>query len=135
MTRINVVPVQELCNKHLFAEWRELPRIINHINKNNGKVNLKNVPPYYILGTGHVRFFYNKLRFLVNRHQKLTEELVNRGYNIKPQGFVLDLSNPDINYLYNDWEPGQLDLKLNRERIRDRMPENPKFGGVNNGKN
>jgi hypothetical protein len=26
MTRINVVPVQELTNKHLMAEYRELPR-------------------------------------------------------------------------------------------------------------
>ena len=31
MTRINVVQVQELCDQHLLAEWRELTRIPNGV--------------------------------------------------------------------------------------------------------
>lgn len=33
MTRINVVPVTELTDKHLLAEYRELPRIFGASKK------------------------------------------------------------------------------------------------------
>lgn len=33
MTRINVVPVSELVDKHLVAEYRELPRIYKAAQK------------------------------------------------------------------------------------------------------
>jgi hypothetical protein len=47
MTRINVVPVTELCDKHLLAEHRELKRIPNRIVK--GKFTLKDAPTEYVL--------------------------------------------------------------------------------------
>lgn len=127
MTRINCVPAQELCNQHLFAEWRELPRIVNHVNAKNGNVNMKGAPQYYKLGTGHVKFFYNKLKFLVERHKRLSAELLRRGYNINAEELQVDIPKEDFDYLYNDWEPDQLDLRLNRQRIKERMPAEPRY--------
>lgn len=34
MTRVNVIPVEELHDKHLIAEYREIPRIVNLVRKN-----------------------------------------------------------------------------------------------------
>ena len=28
MTRVNLVPVEELADQHLFAEWREIKRLV-----------------------------------------------------------------------------------------------------------
>ena len=65
MTRINLVPPEELCDQHLLAEHRELTRIPNAVAK--GKYHLKGQPAEYKLGEGHVRFFFNKLAFLKKR--------------------------------------------------------------------
>ena len=60
MTRINagILP-KDLTSKHLIAEHREIKRIPNCVGK--GKYNMDNIPDKFKLGTGHVKFFYNKL--------------------------------------------------------------------------
>ena len=69
MTRINIgVRPIELENKHLMAEHRELKRIPNVVRK--GRYNLKNVPPQFTLGKGHVSFFYDKLGYLKKQERK-----------------------------------------------------------------
>ena len=53
MTRINCgIPVEELTNKHLIAEHREIKRLPNCVVK--GRYNLKGQPKLFTLGTGHV---------------------------------------------------------------------------------
>lgn len=37
MTRINTIPVQELCDSHILAEIREITRIPNTINIRSSK--------------------------------------------------------------------------------------------------
>ena len=64
MTRINVgIPPAELTDKHLLAEHREIKRIPNCIAK--GKYNMEGIPDKFKLGKGHVKFFYNKLEYLL----------------------------------------------------------------------
>ena len=48
MTRINLVPVEELSNQHLMAEYRELPRIPNAIKSNRAKI--QNIPKNLVWG-------------------------------------------------------------------------------------
>lgn len=69
MTRINCgIPPKQLVDKHLIAEHHEIVRIPNAVKK-QGK-NLKmDLPETFRLGTGHVRFFYNKLKYLHNRYR------------------------------------------------------------------
>ncbi|MFU2079590.1 pyrimidine dimer DNA glycosylase/endonuclease V [Avibacterium avium] len=122
MTRINVVPPQELCDQHLLAEHRELTRIPNAVAK--GKYNLAGQPADYKLGEGHVRFFFNKLQFLKNRYDLLHQECKARGFNVQyfwPEDLPQDPS------LWQDYQPTENALTLNRERIQLRMPKVARF--------
>lgn len=129
MTRINVVPPKELHNKHLMGEIHEITRVFGlvrkaqerGINKYNFKEKL-NPPDTYTMGTGHVKFFYNKLDFIKDRYQKLCYESWNRGYKvvmIDPDSLGAGLRKE----WYNDYTPDDNALNINRERIRERMPK------------
>lgn len=122
MTRINLVPPQELCDQHLLAEHRELTRIPNAVAK--GKFSLKGQPIDYKLGEGHVRFFFNKLGFLKKRYDLLHTECKARGFNV--QYFWQNELPTDPN-LWLDYEPTEQALKANRERIAERMPAKARF--------
>ena len=82
MTRINVgILPAELPSKLLLAEHREIKRIPNNVRL--GKVNFKDIPSKFTLGTGHVKFFYNKLGYLKDRYEKIYDECIARGFNIQ----------------------------------------------------
>ena len=129
MTRINVVPVGELCNKHLFAEWREMPRLVanlqSSLNRKTKPFTLDEIPKEYKLGSGHVKFFYDKFMFLHDRHRDLTNELIHRGYNLGTTDSSI-FATVSKEY-YNNYEPTKEALDLNRERIVLRLPANPRY--------
>ncbi len=114
MTRINVgVYPNLLSREHLIAEHREIKRIPNIIHK----ANLKNIPENFCLGTGHVKFFYNKGLYTLNRYKQLYEECIRRNFNVQ------DYSGAWDNYpkeLMNDWCPSEVDRKLIEQRIQER---------------
>ena len=114
MTRINLVPPSELCDKHLLAEYRELPRVFKLARAD------ADIPPAYVLGTGHVTFFYDKLAYLVRRQMALVAECKRRGFNIAFDADDLVGANKNAK-LYGDYEPTQQALALNRARIAERM--------------
>ena len=118
MTRINCIPVQELVDKHLLAEYRELPRVF-------GLARLpapsEVFPTEYTLGTGHVKFFYNKLEYLRKRYEELYQECLNRDFKVTYYGGAWD-NIP--NYLMNDYKPTKKDEILIRERISERLKKN-----------
>lgn len=111
MTRINCIPPSELVDKHLVAEYRELPRIFALAK------HVADAPDRYVLGTGHMKFFYNKLKWLTDRHGELVKEMRKRGFVVNyPEAPV----NPDKT-LYGDWKPTPAARKLNRIRIANRL--------------
>lgn len=64
MTRINLVPVEELEDLHLVAEYREIMRLPNYLKKSmSSKAGFKRsmIPKEFTLNTGHVKFFYRIL--------------------------------------------------------------------------
>lgn len=116
MTRINCIPVEELTDKHLVAEYRELPRVFKlarHPKK--GEV----FPTQYTLGEGHVKFFYDKLMYLSVRFLKLVAEMKKWGY--KPQYESAPLHEVKSITLYNNWTPDITAMHLNRMRIQERL--------------
>jgi deoxyribonuclease (pyrimidine dimer) len=130
MTRINIVPVKELCNKHLFAEYREMPRLVKNLHQSlNRKTafSMSEIPSEYVLGKGHVKFFFNKFKFLHERHKKITLELLKRGYKLSK--IDSDIFTSVEQKWYNDYVPDEKALEINRKRILDRLPNNPKYGG------
>ena len=80
MTRINVIPAEELWDQHLLAEHREIKRIPNCIKK--WKYNMSWIPSEYTMWTWHVKFFYDKLFFLMERYWELYNECRKRWFKV-----------------------------------------------------
>ncbi len=119
MTRINAgIKPSSLTNKHLLAEHREIKRIPNCIRK--GKYNLDGIPEYFKLGTGHVKFFYNKLNFLFKRYLDLYEECKNRGFNVEYYGEAWDDTPKE---LWGDYMPTRECIELITNRINERLKQ------------
>ena len=120
MTRINVVPVEELSDKHLRGEYHEITMVpgnlLKSLNRKSKPFNSSEIPPEYVLGKGHVKFFYDKMLFLQKRYIKLGEEMRSRGFNAKN-----DLSHLfNMPNYYNDYKPTQEAIEINKKRIKDR---------------
>lgn len=120
MTRINCIPVQELTDKHLIAEYRELPRVFKLARV------CPEAPKEYTLGTGHVKFFYNKLGWCVIRQHQLVDEMKSRGF--KPNFNPTDLEKlsehhggPIKSQFWNYWYPTEEAQEINRARIVERL--------------
>ena len=117
MTRINAgIPPKQLVDKHLLAEIRELPRILNAVKTNKAKVN--NIPTNFRLKQGHVTFFYNKLQYLTKRHKKLIVEAKARGFNVT--SYTESYKQLPL-CLFNDWQPTTQDKQIVAERIIERL--------------
>jgi len=122
MTRINAhIQVKTLCDRHLIAEYREILRpnklAINKAQK-EGKSLLNNIQQTFTLGTGHVTFFYDKLKYIELRFNLLKTELINRGINAN-----INYELPNIKeylWLYNDWNNNAIANDLIIDRILER---------------
>ena len=124
MTRINCgVQPSELTRQHLLAEAREIKRIPNAVK--SGKAKVKNIPETFRLGTGHVKFFYDKLGYLLNRYKQIHKECKSRGYNV--QDFSSAWSGVPKVYM-NDYKPSKKDREIVLRRIKNRLVV---FGGGN----
>ena len=123
MTRINTVEPKDLTNEWLLAEWRELPRIVNELEKYPQRFDIKKIPKEYTLNTGHVLFFRNKLLFLAKRHREIRRELRNR--NIKQNKNIkvnLHYLAPHIKqFACNDWQPNSDAHSILIERLQERF--------------
>ena len=118
MTRINTIEPADLLDQHLFAEWRELPRIFALARP----LRPREVVPAFRLGSGHVRFFYPLTGWLAARHAALTAELEARGYNLTPRAPLEPLEGLD-----GDWSPGPVDHRRSLERLAERQAARPGF--------
>ena len=117
MTRINVgIPPADLVNQHLIAEHREIKRIPNCIAK--GKYNMDGIPDKFKLGTGHVKFFYNKLEYLFLRYVKLHLECKYRGFNVQNYSKAWD-NLPEE--LLNHYKPTKRDRLIVQQRINEKL--------------
>lgn len=137
MTRINCIDPVLLTDQHLIAEYRELPRaltlaagvavnIVMHdsIALDEAKHKLRALlPSQYTMGTGHVKFFYDKTRFLFHRHQALVNEMKRRGFQVNIQLPESAMTSG----LDNNWHPDEQAVLTNVERLRVRLQEKPGF--------
>lgn len=137
MTRINLVHVADLADQHLFAEWREIKMVPAALRRSLKTRNiddiLAGIPKRYTLNKGHVTFFFNKMLFLYDRYNELTEELDTRGYKLTYHdlNFIFFRDIPEV-FRTQEWEPNDDDKKVNIARILLRISEKPdwyKFQG------
>lgn len=122
MTRVNVIPVSELSQQHLIAEKHEIVRVFALARKAQNELHKKKIPQEYTLGTGHVLFFYPRLKYVSDRYDALCTEMVARGYtcNSIPKE---ELYQGIRQGLFQDYVPTDHAIKINRERIEQRMKE------------
>lgn len=123
MTRING-PIRPacLCDQHLHAEYRELPRIQALVKKFvENERSLDEIPHDFRLGKGHVKFFYDKGFYLQERFCDICQELQHRGYRLNfttyedhPEGFHKDASFSVDEHI------------MIVQRVLDRCPEKPR---------
>lgn len=133
MTRINLIPPSELCDQHLLAEWREMTRIPNSILSD--KLSYTDIPKKYTIrtadnplgGKGHVKFFADKLKWLNARYYALIIECGYRGFNVSCFWPVHYDHNFKQLGLWNDYRPTPEAIALNRTRIIERTPKNPRY--------
>lgn len=122
MTRINVVPVETLSRLHLQSEYKEITRVFTLVSKaqskGKNKWNIK-APKEYTLGTGHVLFFYPRLKYILNRYNELSNEMRNRGYspNQIPDESLIARIHPSW---MGDYTPTPEAVEINLQRIRER---------------
>jgi deoxyribonuclease (pyrimidine dimer) len=132
MTRINLVPPAELHDQHLFAEWREIKMVPKSLGRSltarGLHAVLQMIPKEFILGTGHVSFFYDKGFYLKERYRQLTAELEKRGVNYNS---LSKLDSEGLFELYpalnNGYTPTPIALKLIRDRIAIRVAAKPSW--------
>lgn len=129
MTRINLVDPKMLTDQHLLTEYRELPRIFGNVRvaiaagKTWQRNYAKNASKDFVLGTGHMVFFYNKLMFLANRQLDIIAECIARDINISyTEG--LDYSDIPESWLGN-YIPTQQAIKYSKARLDERISEKP----------
>jgi deoxyribonuclease (pyrimidine dimer) len=125
MTRINCISPVELTNKHLMAEYFELPRIVKLAEKWDAMDKPVFIPGSYRLGPGHLKFFYNKFPWLIDRYKSLYYELIIRGFNIDETKYIDNYHGllRMIKHRQHDWnwEPTEADMFKNRQRIKERL--------------
>lgn len=124
MTRINLIDPKFLCDQHLLAEHRELTRIPNRILSGKYSLEGKHIPTSYVLGTGHVTFFFNKIDFLFERYLQLHQECLNRNFAVTWK-FPTLLSFKDSDNI--QYTVTKQDRSLNKARLIERTPRKVLF--------
>lgn len=122
MTRINLIPVEELSDQHLIAEYKELPRCIKQ------NINILDAPRNYTLGKGHMKWARRNWNFLLARYSLICDEMDYRGFHRKYS--VKDL----YDYFHSHYKfeeivyvPSIVDLEISRNRIKEKLLLKPDF--------
>lgn len=136
MTRVNLVPVHELTDQHLFAEFREIKMVPKALarsleaSKLRGEITeefLRRIPKEFTLNTGHVTFFYDKYNFLSRRFYQITAELRERGVDYD-RSSQLDEGNvyaPLSAVFFKEYAPTPQAIAISRLRIAEKIAMKP----------
>lgn len=119
MTRINLVEPSELSGKHLVAEVHEITRVFGLARKAQHDMHKRKQPAEYTLGTGHVLFFYDKLKYISDRYDSLCNEMINRGYQCNRINKE-DLHQGIGKHMLFGYTPTPEAIAINRQRIKER---------------
>ncbi len=127
MTRINIVPVEELTDQHLMAEYREIFMIGSSLQRSlkSKNWNKKRIPKKFTLNEGHVLFFYDKGKYLYKRYDEIKKELKKRNYNLDKNRLFKSTQFPSE--YFNDWEPTKEDQAIVWKRIEERIRQKPEW--------
>lgn len=120
MVRINLINPKYLTDQHLIAEYSEMLILMNYVKRYPEP---KNMPKQFTLGTGHMIFFKNKLKYIKNRHDTLRKEMIKRGFHPHVK---INLSKYRKDLL-NNWKPDSKNKKIIKRRIIERIKQKPEW--------
>ena len=124
--RVNIIRPKYLTDQHLLAEYNELNMVAQSFSRSllfkNGKD--ETIPKEFTLNSGHVKFFYNKGKYLYRRFYDIKSELRNRGINARLDFKNYWLYRPE---LFNDWRPKKKDYDIIFERIKYKIGLKPEW--------
>jgi len=128
MTRINSnLSPKVLKRAHLIAEIREIIMVPAALRKSLRTISvhriLETIPTHFTLNKGHVKFFYNKLRFLQLRFDCLADEMERRGYT--PNRARRAAFDGFDSIWYQNWESTLIDDAIVEQRIAHRISQKP----------
>jgi deoxyribonuclease (pyrimidine dimer) len=132
MTRINLVDPKLLADQHLMTEFYEIIRVPTVLKKslNSKSIGgvLRDIPDKFTLNTGHVKFFYDKMNFLVKRYEDLTNELFSRGFDVteKNPKEIFERGVPEA-FKAVQWNPSKDEIQVSVERLLLRINEKPSW--------
>lgn len=120
MVRVNLIHPKKLADQHLIAEYNEILMLLGYVSKYPEK---KAIPSEYTLGKGHIRFFKDKLVYLVDRHELIKQEMHKRNFITTKQ---IDIRKFPIN-LRNPWKPKEKDIIIIKQRITEKLLKKPSW--------
>lgn len=77
------------------------------------------IPSEYTLGTGHMKHFADKLKYVLWRYNELAKEMISRGYDPSPVPYKDLIAGIDKHW-FGDYTPTDEAIKLNQQRIEER---------------
>ena len=122
MVRVNIINPKNLTDQHLIAEYKEIIMLIGYVKKHS-ETSPDKIPKHYLLGSGHILFFKNKLSYIKNRFNKIKKEMKKRGFK----------ANRNINIsrftekLKKGWHASEEDKKIIKKRLIQRVKLKPKW--------
>jgi len=146
--RINIIDPSWLTDQHLIAEYREIkmmPKVlIRSIYSKKGIIKDK-LPKEYTLNTGHGKFFYYRMQYIVDRFESIKKEMKERdfqcnhtklfeGYN-HPSGIRINSLDEIPREFFGNYVPNEKAIDILLERILLRISDKPmwyKLKGIPN---
>jgi deoxyribonuclease (pyrimidine dimer) len=119
MVRINLLEPKALADQHLIAEFNEILMAIGYYKKHP---KLEDIPEHYTLGKGHIKFFKDKLLYLLKRHMRITKEMQRRGF--EPKAEMVGVF-PTTHY--KDYTPTSEAIEIIKERIIWKLNLKPEY--------
>ena len=132
MTRINsAINVKYLTDEHLLAEHREIKRMPYFLFRSVKSGSVSKTPLMFTLGKGHVLFFLDKQKFLLERYKDIHDECIRRGFSVEDYS---ENWNSIENSYFNDYTPTVIEKEAIIDRISQRIMDSPKKVWHYNGK-
>ena len=120
--RINIIPVQELADQHLRAEYNEIKFSADYYRRSKRTklgIDRSRIGKKFTLSTGHAYMWYDKFKYVLNRLDELCVEMKARGYAVNyPE---LNTAGIDQEWNYGNYSPTSEEKKINVERIVQRI--------------
>lgn len=124
MTRFNLIPVTELSDQHLIAEYREIPRIIKQEH-----IYIGDAPDRYVLGKGHVKWAVKHGNFCLTRYYYICEEMKYRGFKVNyPYEDLAKIAEDNqVTWYTENYHPTEEEIELSRNRIIEKINQKPNW--------